>query len=751
MSVAELALGKLAFDYARRLRADGWDETIRNARGRSNIPSEVGRLPHKSARLLSHLGKRGAGVPMATRPWTIDRLEEAICRGPHQSAHGERAFVASEMLDFCHQGYWIVLPFDEVATLRGLRLSPLGVVPQRDRRPRLIVDYTFSGVNGDTVLLAPREAMQFGKALQRVSTILVHADPRYGPVYLAKVDVADGFYRVWLQLADVPKLGVVLPTAPGCVPLVAFPLALPMGWVESPPYFTVLTETACDRANDMLSARHHPRLNKAHRLEAVAATPPDDASTSSLPGVTIPPSTLQGGGRPPVAAVDVYVDDFLLMAQTQHQKQKVMCATLSAIDEVMRPVSSADPVHRTEPASVKKMLKGDACWSTQKRILGWDVDTTSLTLHLPSHRMDRLREVLAWVQPPRKRLPIRKWHQLLGELRSMSPALPGTRGLFSVLQEALRHTDARRIRITSRIRALATDFLTLADSVHTCPTRLHELVPTYPSDVGACDACQDGMGGVWFDTLDACTPPIVWRQPFPPHIVSALVTADNPTGTVSISDLELTGMIAQKDILVHIRDVAERTMWLASNNRAAVSWSTKGSATSVTARAELLRYNALHQRAHRYVSRHHFIPGPVNVMADDASRRWDLSDQALLTHFNMCYPQATSWQLQTLSPATNVFLTGALSRQRALTASPTNGSLLLTPHGHCGQPSVPALASNPSNWASLTQSLFSSSLPTATAQAPLHPDVGPSGLARWKTPYERWVRRTPGWGPWTLA
>jgi hypothetical protein len=96
--------------------------------------------------------------------------------------------------------------------------------------------------------------MQFGKALQRVFTTLVHADPRYGPVYLAKIDVADGFYRVWLQLADVPKLGVFLPIAPGCLPLVAFPLALPMGWVESPPYFTILTETACDRANDMLSA-----------------------------------------------------------------------------------------------------------------------------------------------------------------------------------------------------------------------------------------------------------------------------------------------------------------------------------------------------------------------------------------------------------------------------------------------------------------------------------------------------------------
>ena len=44
--------------------------------------------------------------------------------------------------------------------------------------------------------------------------------------------------------------------------------------------------------------------------------------------------------------MDVYVDDFLLMAQTRPLKQKVMRATLSAIDEVMRQVASTDPVHR---------------------------------------------------------------------------------------------------------------------------------------------------------------------------------------------------------------------------------------------------------------------------------------------------------------------------------------------------------------------------------------------------------------------
>lgn len=129
------------------------------------------------------------------------------------------------------------------------------MVPQRDRRPRLIVDYTFSSVNADTVPIAPKESMQFGRALNPVMEKVVKADPRYGPVHLAKIDIADGFlYRLWLQVADIPKLGVVLPTSPGQPTLVAFPLALPMGWIESPPFFTALTETACDLAKNQLRA-----------------------------------------------------------------------------------------------------------------------------------------------------------------------------------------------------------------------------------------------------------------------------------------------------------------------------------------------------------------------------------------------------------------------------------------------------------------------------------------------------------------
>jgi hypothetical protein len=82
------------------------------------------------------------GVPIVTRdpPWTEQQLDDKAARGPHKSADDYGDFVREEMAEFCEKDFWVVLPYHMVRCLPGLKLSPLGVIPQRDRRPRLIVD-----------------------------------------------------------------------------------------------------------------------------------------------------------------------------------------------------------------------------------------------------------------------------------------------------------------------------------------------------------------------------------------------------------------------------------------------------------------------------------------------------------------------------------------------------------------------------------------------------------------------------------
>jgi hypothetical protein len=77
-----------------------------------------------------------------------------------------------------------------------------------------------------------------------------------------------------------------------------------------------------------------------------------------------------------LASVDIFVDDFIAAAQgTTERLDRVRRILFDAINDVFRALDSKDPAARREPISVKKLLLGDACWTTNKKILGWILDT----------------------------------------------------------------------------------------------------------------------------------------------------------------------------------------------------------------------------------------------------------------------------------------------------------------------------------------------------------------------------------------
>jgi hypothetical protein len=53
------------------------------------------------------------------------------------------------------------------------------------------VDYSFFGLKDETIRMAPREAMQFGKSLQRILQPIVDTTWTMGQY---------SFYRIWLYL-----------------------------------------------------------------------------------------------------------------------------------------------------------------------------------------------------------------------------------------------------------------------------------------------------------------------------------------------------------------------------------------------------------------------------------------------------------------------------------------------------------------------------------------------------------------------
>jgi hypothetical protein len=228
-------------------------------------------------------------------------------------------------------------------------------------------------------------------------------------------------------------------------------------------------------------------------------------------------------------------------------------------------------------------------------------------------------------------------------------AVPGGRGLFSVLHQVLkvRTEHGTRARPSMEVHAILQDFRSLARDLKNRPTRIAELIPAdTPATIGAQDAAGTGMGGVHIVPLPYDTiAPLLWRSPFPPAVQTRLVLYANPDGTITNSDLELAASVAQHKILVTQVDAREATIHNFSENTATVFWQLKGTVLNSGPTARLLRLKALHQHQYRYVPPYDYLPGPVNIMSDDCSRSWNLSDSHMLHHFNSSFPQTRPWRL----------------------------------------------------------------------------------------------------------
>ena len=277
--------------------------------------------------------------------------------------------------------------------------------------------------------------MQFGHTLHHVLEQIVYANPCFGPVKLIKIDLADEYYQVPLGSHRALQLAVVLP-ANFQDPLIAIPLTLPMGWNESLPYFCMCTETIADITNHQLVSRVQPPWCP-HPQEHLANVNQHEClghMGRPLVGIVLPRMHLQ---QRPLTCADVYLDDFIGLAQTLPDETWVHQHLMYNINDMFNPNTGQEHICK-EPTSDKQLTSGDASWCTNHTILQWDLDTTCHTLELPAHWSNRLHQTLRQFPATRTWVSVCYWKKLISELCSMVPGIMGGRALFSTLQWKLK-------------------------------------------------------------------------------------------------------------------------------------------------------------------------------------------------------------------------------------------------------------------------------------------------------------------------
>ena len=146
-------LGKSAFSLATRCAEHGFFRTVCDVRGRNELLT-LNSSEHPAADLLANLATHGAPV-QTENILTPTQLEAAVKYGCHGSAMRDVEFVRTELTEQSTFGHIMVLQWSAAKGLPNLWISPIGLIPQEARRPRLIYDYIFSGLNNATVRQAP--------------------------------------------------------------------------------------------------------------------------------------------------------------------------------------------------------------------------------------------------------------------------------------------------------------------------------------------------------------------------------------------------------------------------------------------------------------------------------------------------------------------------------------------------------------------------------------------------------------------
>jgi hypothetical protein len=178
------------------------------------------------------------------------------------------------------------------------------------------------------------------------------------------------------------------------------------------------------------------------------------------------------------------------------------------------------------------------------------------------------------------------------------------------------------------------------------PTRCRQLVTGWPDYIGFVDASGHGTGGIVIGELSPCVPTI-FRWQWPPDVAKDIKTAENPSGHITNSDLEMAGLVLLWLTMEEVcGPLEEKRLTLFNDNSPTIGWATKLASKRSTVAEHLVQALALRakqQKACPFTPIH--IAGKRMAIADIPSRSFGsnpawhcTSDDELLTLFNSTFP-----------------------------------------------------------------------------------------------------------------
>ena len=192
--------------------------------------------------------------------------------------------------------------------------------------------------------------------------------------------------------------------------------------------------------------------------------------------------------------VDCYIDDITTVTIEQNNNsQRANAAVLLAIHILDRPTNDEDPITRVDLVSLSK-LTAEATLEEQKVLLGWKLDTRSLSISLPPDKhiawSNNIHDILK-----KKSSTFSELETLIGRLGHVTFIIPYAKYFMSRLRSLLYTAKHKRsVKIPSEIANYLNFHLEILDLARKGMS-MNLLTYRKVDILYQADACPAGLGG----------------------------------------------------------------------------------------------------------------------------------------------------------------------------------------------------------------------------------------------------------------
>jgi len=596
---------------------------------------------------------------------------EFITRGNHKSAEKFAEEYTKIIKTEIDQGWMFVLPLHYINSLQHGELAPVGIdnkvwsdLPDGSRKTkyRLTHDQSFEAsvglsVNG-RVIREELNQLFYGGCLSRIIHYIIDLRLRHPvtPILGGKSDFKAAYRRVSLQGDIAAKCSIMFEN--WAVPS----FRLTFGGSPCPNHFCLFSELCADIANDLL---HSPNWNPLtlSSPHAIKIVPPllQDLSLDFTPARPLD-ICLEADDN---GKVDIFIDDGMVIVPDLHNnRNRAVQSLLLAIHTLCRPLDPNEPIKRDDCLSLGK-LEAEGQLTEKFEILGWLIDTRALTIALPTKKSVRwdadLRAILL-----RKKVSYALLESTLGRLNHAATACPLMRYYLSRIRLTLINWDISKkskkverylsSQVLEDLRLWKDSFLPKISK----GLSLNLISYRRPSFLCWSDACPTGLGG--FDHQG-----YAWRLQIPIKFQEAVKNRNNCLEFLA-SIITIWQAILQKRI------IAEECFLSLGDNSSAVGWLHKA---SIDPDKNSPLFSASRKFAEILLSSNtciysQHIPGSSNKIADVLSRKFELSDDSLVSFVrDLCPNQVpSSFKVFPVHPVIDCWMTSWMQRCYEMKASP---------------------------------------------------------------------------------